>query len=57
MILLLYFIIVIKRITYVTGFDKTRLPHTSNALTCNLTTQYAIGLKVSQNESIASTIK
>ena len=33
---------------YVTGFDKTRLPHTSNSLPlnyCNLITQHAIALE------------
>ena len=41
---------------YVTGFDKTRLPHTSNSSTLiasTLTTQYAIALQVSHNAFIA----
>ena len=41
---------------YATGFDKTRLPHTSNSLTliiCNLTTRYAIDLQFSHNAFIA----
>ena len=36
--------------TIVTGFDKTRLPHTSNSLPltyCNLITQHAIALEFS----------
>ena len=41
---------------YVTGFDKTRLPHTSNSsnlIASNLTTQYAIALQFSHNAFIA----
>ena len=45
-----------SRTTFVTGFDKTRLPHTSNSSTLiasNLTTQYAIALQFSHNAVIA----
>ena len=40
----------------VTGFDKTRLPHTSNSSTltsCSLATKYAIDLQFSQNSFTA----
>ena len=41
---------------YVTGFDTTKLPHTSNSstlTTCNLTTRYAIDLQFSQLPVVA----
>ena len=43
-------------LVYVTGFDKIRLPHTSNSSTltsCSLATKYAIDLQFSQNSFTA----